>query len=85
MEGRHSGPRRTRLAASFIFITLSSLSESFSSGRGILYKKHTLLQSKSTFLTLNSNKESETFACNPTPQYSNKKQELEKMKDYVED
>lgn len=39
MEGRLSGPRRILLVASFMYMILSSLSESFSSGRGILYSK----------------------------------------------
>lgn len=36
MEGSVSGPRRTLFVASFMYMILSSLSESFSSGRGIL-------------------------------------------------
>lgn len=39
MEGRLSGPRRILLVASFMYMILSSLSESFSSGRGILNNK----------------------------------------------
>lgn len=41
MEGRLSGPRRILLVASFMYMILSSLSESLSSGRGILNKHGT--------------------------------------------
>lgn len=49
MDGRASGPRRILLVASFMYMILSSLSESFSSGRGILVIKKNIVNEGNLF------------------------------------